>query len=139
MEWRDPSKACNIVRDWNMAQGFSHATDEHIQIRRDINIRHVSVENSSQRPIGIAITTFYGGPIDSVPKLQFILGPGEVKDIGINSIGSPMQFINPLDPVNGKRVGKPYPFQTDSQQFVLRDGTENWFVQAFKRGVYTAA
>lgn len=122
-----------------MAQGYSHVTDEHIQIRRDINIRNVSLENSSQRPIGIAITTFYGGPNDIVPKLQFVLAPGEVKALGINSHGSPMQYINPLDPVNGKRVGKPYPFQTDSQQFVLRDGMQNWFVQAFKRATYAAA
>lgn len=131
--WREESKSANIVRDWDHLQGYTHVTDEHIQIRRDINTRLVSVENSGQRPIGIGITTYYEGVL---PPILFILAPGEVKAIGINSQGSQMQYISPLDPENGQRVGSQTAFRTDSNQFVLRDGLENWFVQAFQRTAF---
>lgn len=134
--WRDPAKACDIVRDWDKLQGFTHPTDEHIQIRRDIDSRLVSIENSGQRAIGVAITTYYGDPL---PRLQFVLAPGEVKAIGINSQGSPMQFIHLLDAENGLRVGPCTSFRTDANQFVIRDGENAWFVQAFKRTAYRAA
>lgn len=135
-KWRLPSTACNIVRDWDKAQGFTHPTDEHIQIRRDINIRRVSLENSSLRPIGIGITSYFGDPL---PKAQFYLAPGEVRSIGINSIGSPMQYINLLDPGNGKLVGEPAPFRTDANTFVLRDGENKWWVQAFQTTAFRPA
>jgi len=131
--WRDESLAANIVRNTNHVQGYTHVTDEHIQIKRDINVRPVSIENSGQRPIGIGITTYYEGVL---PPILFILAPGEVFGISINSQGSAMQYISPLDPVTGQRVGSPAPFRTDSNQFVLRDGINNWFVQAFQRTAF---
>jgi hypothetical protein len=135
--WRNPSYAANIVRDWDKAQGFTHCTDEHIQIRRDVDIRHITVENSSERPIGIAITTYYGDPEPGVnPKITFILQGGEMKDVGINSFGSDMQYIHILDPINGKRVGKCTALRTDSNQIVLRDGLQNWFVHFFQRTTF---
>jgi hypothetical protein len=137
MEWRNPKYACNIVRDWDKLQGFTSPTDSHIQIKRDINSRLVTIENSSERDVGIAITTFYGDySPDKTPKLQFILKGGEVKSIGINSIGSPMQYIHILDPQNGKRIGQCTSFRTDSNQFVLRDGLNGWFVQFFQRTAF---
>jgi hypothetical protein len=135
--WREPKYADNIVRDWNKLQGFTSPTDTHIQIKRDLNSRYVTLENSSERPIGIAITTFYGDVSPGVtPKLQFILQGGEVKNIGINPIGSPMQYIHILDPNNGKRVGACTSFRTDSNQFVLRDGLNAWFIQPFQRTAF---
>ncbi len=136
MEWREPAKACSIIRDWNKLQAFTHCSDEHIQIRRDINTRRVSIENSSQRPVGVAITTYYGDPL---PKIGFILEGGEIKAVGINSIGSPMQFINLLDPVTGLRVGSPTSFRTDCNTFVLRDGENSWWVQAFQTTAFRPA
>jgi hypothetical protein len=134
--WFDPSKATNIVRDWNKLQGFSSATDEHIMIRRDINVRHVSIENSSERPVGVAITTYMGGPL---PPRQFILQGGEVKDIGINSIGQAMQYIHLLDLETKLHVGMPQPLRTDCQSFVLRDGLNGWFIHNFKKSCFTPA
>ena len=121
--WRDASHAGNIVRDSCMVQGYTHISDEHIQIKRDINVRSITVENSGQRPIGIGITTYYEGQL---PPILFILAPGEVKGISINSQGSNMQYISPLDPENGQRVGAPTAFRTDANQFVLRDGENLW-------------
>lgn len=134
--WRDVSRACNIVRNWELLQGMGSVTDEHIQIRRDIDSRLVSIENSGQRRIGIAITTYYGDPL---PVIRFIMEPGEVKAIGINSQGSPMQYIHLLDPVTGLRVGPCTSFRTDCNQFVLRDGENLWFVQCFQRTAFRAA
>jgi len=129
MEWYAPSKAANIVRDWDKAQALTHPTDQHVQILRDIGIRYVSIENSGLRPIGIAITTFYEGVL---PKLQFVLQPGDVKPLGINSHGSSLQFVHILDPITQKPVGSPFPIRSNAQQLVLRDGLNMWFVQAFQ-------
>ena len=136
MQWRLPAYSENIVRDYNKSQGMTHPSDEHIQIRRDIDIRRVSLENSSVRPIGIAITSYYGDPL---PPIGFILAPGEVKAVGINSQGSAMQYIYILDPVTGLRVGSPAPFRTDCNTFVLRDGENAWFVHNFQTTAFRAA
>lgn len=130
MDWRDPARAYNITRDWNQSQGFSNPADETVMIRRDLDIRKVSVENSSpDNPMGMAVTTYYQGPL---PKIQAILQPGEVKYIGINTIGGPMQFLWMLDVQTKNPVGEPTPFRTDCNQFVLRQGLNKWFVQAFQ-------
>jgi hypothetical protein len=130
MDWIAPERAYNIARDWNMAQGFSNPADQTVMIRRDINLRKVSIENSSpDQCVGCAITTYYEGPL---PTPQFILQPGEVKYIGINTIGGPMQFLFYMDVKSGKQMGTPCPFRTDCNQFVLRQGVNRWFVQTFQ-------
>ena len=130
MDWYSPERAFNISRDWNQSQGFSNPADETVMMRRDLDIRKVSVENSSpDRGIGCAITTYYEGPL---PKFQFRLEPGDVKYIGINTIGSPMQFLWYMDLQSGKPLGSPSPFRTDCNQFVLRQGLNRWFVHAFQ-------
>lgn len=130
MDWYSPERAVNITRDWNMSQGFSNPADETVMIRRDLDIRRVSIENSSTEiPVGCAITTYYEGP---QPRIQFVLAPGEVKYIGINSIGSSMQYLWYMDIKTGASVGCPLAFRTDCNQFVLRQGLNKWFVQAFQ-------
>lgn len=129
MDWITPSNAYNIVRDWNKTQGMTHPSDEHIQIRRDIDTRRVSVENSSQRKISIAIMPYGQGPI---PSPQFTLNGGEIKNVGVNTHDGPMQYIHIIDPITKKIVGSPYALRTDSNSFVLRDGINKWFIQAFK-------
>ena len=131
MDWYSPERAINIARDWNMAQGFSNPADETAMIRRDIDLRKVSIENSSpDRSVGCAITTYYEGPH---PKIQFRLGPGEIKYVGINSFGSSMQFLWYMDIESKTRLGSPVAFRTDSNQYVLRQGLQKWYVHFFQQ------
>ena len=127
----------NQVRDYNVAQGSSHPSDLTHQILRDYHIRYVTVENSSTAPIGVAITASQNP--EQAPPINFTLAGGEIRHIGINTIGGPMQFIHIIDLRSKKHVADPYPFRTDSNQFVLRDGINKWFVQAFKRPSYSAS
>jgi hypothetical protein len=129
MDWITPSNSYNIVRDWNKVQGMTHPSDEHAQIRRDIDVRRISVENSSERSISIAIMPYYQGPI---PNPQFTLSGGEIKNIAVNLPDGPLQYIHIIDPISKGIVGKPFGLRTDSNSFVLRDGLNMWFVQAFK-------
>lgn len=129
MDWITPSNSYNIVRDWNKAQGMAHPSDEYIQIRRDIDIRRISVENSSERSVAIAIMPYHQGPI---PTPQFTLIGGEIKNVAVNLPDGPQQYIHILDPVTKKVVGHPYVIRHDANSFVLRDGLNMWFIQAFK-------
>lgn len=126
----------NWVRDYNKLQGVYNATDLHHQIVRDINARHVTLENSSEIPVGIGITTYYAGPL---PKARFVLYPGEVKHLGINSQGDADQFIHLLNPTTGSPLGKPQIFDRISNQFVVRYGLNNVYIQKFQRGSYRPA
>ena len=113
-----------------MAQGFSNPPDETVMIRRDIDIRKVSVENSSPDvTVACAITTYFEGPR---PRAQFCLAPGEVKYVAINTIGGPMQYLWYMDLRSGSPLGTPLAFRTDCNQFVLRHGLNRWFVHAFQ-------
>ena len=129
MDWITPSNAYNIVRDWNKTQGMTHPSDEHIQIRRDVDVRRIAVENSSTRPISIAIMPYYSGP---VPSPQFTLRGGEIKNVAVNMPDGPIQTIHIIDPVTKKIVGSPYTLRSDANSFVLRDGINKWFVTPFK-------
>lgn len=121
----------NKIRDWNKLQGMTDPSDEIIQIRRDLNHRYVSLENSSPNPVGIAITTYYCSK--ETPKLNFVIKGGEIKHLAINTIDGPMQFIHFINIDTGKSIGSPTSFRTDANQFVLRQGMSGWFVQAFYR------
>jgi hypothetical protein len=129
MDWITPSNSYNIVRDWNKLQGMTHPSDEHIQIRRDIDTRRISVENSSERLISISVMPYYDGPI---PTAQFTLRGGEIKNVAVNNVDGPMQYLHLLDPVTKKIVGRCCPLRTDCNSFVLRDGINMWFAQAYK-------
>jgi hypothetical protein len=138
-EWYLPSNAYNIVRDYNVNQGFTHASDNHVQTVRDINTRHIRVDNSALRPVGIALATYYcQGP---VPKKQYTMGPGESKDLSINSFGGPMQYLYLLDPVTGELVGQPTAVNTRSNAFVIRDSAMGnvFWTQFFHYPEYRAA
>lgn len=127
-----------IVRDYNVAQGVSHPSDLTHQIIRDYNIRYVTVENSSvDTPMGVSIAeSFEKYP---PPPINFSLAPGEIRHIGINTIGSKMQYLHMIDLTSNIHVGDPYAFRTDANQFVLRHGINKWNVQPFKRASYNAA
>lgn len=128
----------NHVYDYNKLNGVDHPSQNSWQIRRNIDARAITVENSSTRPVGVAIST--GGCCDSFqPKMQFIIEGGEVKFLGINSYGDPLQFIHLLDPTTGKPVGHSCPLSNDSNQYVLRDGLNAWWTQRYKNTGYKAA
>lgn len=131
-----PKNRYSKVRDWNKLQGMSNPSDEIVQIRRDLNHRYVTLENSSPSPVGIAITTFWCG--EQIPKLNFVVKGGEIKHLGINTIDGPIQFIHFVDIETGEPTGSPTSFRTDSNQFVLREGTSGWFVQSFFRPSFRA-
>lgn len=127
--------AHNIVRDWEMAQGVSSAKDLTHQNIRDYNIRSVCVQNSATRPIGIAITNYYSGPD---PPVKLTLQAGQLKYIGINSHGSYPQYLWLFDAISGKRTGTPAIFRNDANEFVIRDGLNEQWVQPFRTGVVSA-
>lgn len=118
----------NIVRDYNKAQGVYHPSDLSTQILRDYHIRYMSVQNSSPRPIGIAITNYADGPI---PPIRFSLAGGEIKHIGINSRGGPSQTVWIIDLQTEKPVGTPHTIRSNQNAIVLRDGINKWWVDSF--------
>ncbi len=126
----------NIIRDYDKAQGTTHPTDLSYQIVRDYNIRYITVQNSAARPIGVAITSYLSGP---TPEILFTLAAGEIKHLGINSQGGPTQYIWMLDVQTSMPTGAPTALRRDSNDFVLRDGLNKWFVHFFSRPSYSAA
>lgn len=129
----------NIIRNWNQVQGTTGVEDDLWKIRNDINVRHISIENSSpNHSIGIAIQTYYLLGSTEVPKLQFILRPGEIRDLAVNPHGSELQYIYLLNPQTNKMVGSPSPIQSNAQQYVVRDGINKYWIDRFKSsGYYT--
>ena len=126
----------NNVLDYNKLQGTKNPTDLSIQILRDTNYRYVTLQNSSYRPVGIGITTYYTG---TIPSIRFVAAPGVTRYLGINSQGEAAQYIWPLDPDTGRQVGSPSILSAMSNDFVLRDGINGWNVQNFTRPSYRAA
>ena len=126
----------NNVLDYNKLQGTNNPTDLSTQILRDPNYRYVTLQNSSYRPVGIGITTYYTG---TVPSIRFILEPGLTRYLGINSQGEAAQYIWTLDPETGNQVGSPNILSAVSNDFILRDGINGWNVQNFTRPSYRAA
>lgn len=123
--------------DYNIAQGVSNPSDLAPQIIRDINLRYVTIENSSvDNAIGIAIANSY--EMNPRPPIKFSLSPGEIRHIGVNTIGEQMQYIHMIDLVTKNHVGDPYALRTDANQFVLRDGINKWWVSPFHRPSYHA-
>ena len=126
----------SIIRNYNQAQGITHPTDLSYQIIRHYGLRYVSIQNSSTRPIGIAITSYISGP---TPPILTSLAAGEIRPLGVNSHGGSPQYLWLLDVQTEQPVGAPEILATDGQDFVLRDGVGKWWVQKFKRASYSAA
>jgi hypothetical protein len=128
----------SVVRDYNVAQGVTHPSDLTTQIIRDYNIRYVTIENSSPTtPLAVSIADSW--EMEPPPPIKFTLAMGEIRHIGINTIGEPMQYIHMFSLLNKKYLGEPYPLRTDANQFVLREGINKWFVSPFRRPSYNAA
>ena len=126
----------NITRDYDKLQGTTHPSDLAYQIIRDYNVRYINIQNSSQRPVGVAIVTYLSGP---TPETLFSLAGGEIKHLGINTQGGPPQFIWLLDLQTGLPVTAPMLLRSNANAFVLRDGVNKWWVSAYKFPSYAAS
>lgn len=125
----------NRVQDYSKLQGVFSPTDLTNQIRRDYHARYITVENSSRRPVGVAITTYSDGP---PPPIQFTLAGGEVKHLAINSIGGPDQYVWVFDHKTKKLGGEQVILDRGTNSFVIRDGLNKFWIQRFYRAVYNA-
>ena len=119
-----------------MAQGVTHPTDLSYQIIRDYGLRYITVQNSATRPMAVDIVSYISGP---TPPIQFILSPGEIKHIGINSHGGPPQFIWLLGIQTSAPVGQPALIRSNAQDLVIRDGLNKAWVHFFTRPSFSAA
>lgn len=126
----------NAVYDWNQLQGVYNAADLHLQQIRDIDHRHVSIENSSPYPVGVAITTYMYG---ETPAVRWVSPPGDVRHVGINAQGDTTQYMWVLHPETGARLGPPQVLDRQSNQFVIRYGLNTVWVQKYQRPSYSAA
>ncbi len=126
----------NSVSDYDKLQGTTNPADLAYQIPRDIGARYITVENSGLRPIKVAITTYVYG---ETPPALFTLHAGEIKHLGINSHGSTPQYIWILGYETGEPVSQPTLIRSNSNQLVLRDGINKWFVHFFHRPSFSAA
>lgn len=120
----------NIVRDFNKVQGVTHPSDTSNEILRDYQVRYISVQNSSLRPIGFAVTVYSFGPTPSILKT---LAPGEMTHLAINDPTGPSQWLWILDIKTKLPVGPPRIIDRFGTDFVLRDGQNVWWVEVFNR------
>jgi hypothetical protein len=135
----------SVVLDYNVLQGVTHPADLTVQPIRNYNFRYVTIENSSpDEYMGISIMDSFDRT--PTPPVKFILAPGEIRHIGINTIGEQIQWLHMLDIIKNPKgetiivhAGDPYAFRTDANSFVLRDGINKWWVQAFHRPSYNAS
>lgn len=125
----------NIVRNYNELQGWSRPYDTIGRPPRDINGRHISIQNSSYQPIGVAVTSYADGII---PPVRYTMRPGQILEISINSFGDNPQWLWLLDPVTGKPVGDINDFRSDSNTLVIRQGVNQWWVDYFWFPTYAA-
>ena len=126
----------NIVRNWEQSQGITNTTDLSYQIIRDYNLRNVSVQNSSQSDVTVGFTTY---PVGPKPNIYFTLSPGETKEIGINSQGSPVQWIWLMNPYTHGLLGDPQVLHRVANTMVIRGGLNKFFIQYFNHPSYYAA
>lgn len=123
----------NNVRDYNKLQGTKNPADLCVQIIRDINYKYITIENSSNRDIGVNINLDCCTPSSNI---LFVCSSGEVRHLGVNTNDSPTQFIHLIDLQTKKPVSDPKSIQSGANQYVLRDGINKWWVQPFYRSTY---
>lgn len=120
----------SIVRDYNKVQGVTHPSDTSNEILRDYQIRYISIQNSSLRPVSFAITVYQFGP---TPSILRTLKGGEMIHLGVNLPDGPAQWLWILDPQSKQPVGPPRIIDRHGTDFVLRDGVNEWWVDIFQR------
>lgn len=130
----------NNVYDWNSLQGYSFPGEESFHTQRNINFRHISVENATDKPIGISIASYETLNKTLTTKPQFYLSPGESKDLAINEFlinKPPSQIIHIY--YNNKDIGISAIVRSDANVFVIREAYHNLFVHRYYRPTFKAS
>jgi len=123
----------NQVYNTDKLNGVYHSSNNNTMIRRNIDTRPITIENSSDVPVSFAITLYLTGPI---PTAMYTLLPTEVFHISVNSSEAPTQMIWLLDSVTGNPVGMPTQLDRTVNSFVIRGGLNNFHIQRFHRVGY---
>ena len=130
----------NIVRDYNKVQGTVYPSDGLGRIRRDINVKYITVENSSNRPIIAGISANRCNfDLDTSFTVPFIVQGFETKHLGVNPVGSNDQFIRLFDMNSKMPVSDTYIIMRTINSFVLRDGQNKWWIQRFNKPDFNAS
>ena len=128
----------NKVKDYPLLQAVKNPADLSIQIRRDLNTRYITIENSSLRnTVGVYLSVT--DVMEERPEAMFWLAPGEIRHLGVNPMNTVDQFIHLINPETGRECGQPMVLRHNANQFVLRDALNSWYVAPFKRIDYRAA
>lgn len=109
----------NTVKDLEQLEGTGDIGT--ISLRKNVDVRHISVENSTPFVVGIAITNSrYGIP----PPILYWANPGEVRNLAVNSACGPsgQQFLWIFSPFTKLPSNDPHPLSYHANQFVIRSG-----------------
>lgn len=122
----------NIVRDYNKVQGVTHPTDLSLQIIRDVNVRYITLQNSSTNVIAFVILNEES---TEFPEDWMILNPSEIRHLAINPHGSDAQYLVLADPMSNppKIMSSEIYLRSNSNDFVIRAGINKWWVDFFYR------
>jgi hypothetical protein len=146
----------NHFKDWNQLQGFRQAGDAYFQPRRDLNHRHITIENSGERKVLVVITTDFDpdrifprkrledrpgtGVLDALIRKsdtgKYLLRPHEIIDVAVNEYSGPMQYLWPTDPNNFRQIGHPRELMHNAQSFVLREGLNGWSIHGYLKSYH---
>lgn len=121
----------NVVKDWANYQGYYYPTSD--QIRRYLDVRRVTIENSGGTTVVAAIFT---NPRQSANTVTVALKPRETRVLGMNTRDDPVQFVVAVDPKTRRDIGTVREIPSDATNLVFREGINGWFVQSFKNVVF---
>lgn len=121
----------NVVKNWADYQGYYYATSD--QIRRHLDVRRVTIENSGGTNVVAAIFTLPRLPRNTV---TILLKPRQTLVLGMNLRDDPVQYVVGIDPTTRKDIGIVREIPSDATNLVFREGHNGWFVQTFKNVVF---
>lgn len=126
-----PKPTKNTVKKWSHYQGYYYDTS--IQLRRYLDTRRVTLQNSGGTPV---VAAFWTEPKDRASTVTILLKPKHVITLGINLRDEPTQFIDLINPVTRGIIGITREIPSDATDLVLREGHNGWWVQTFKQNLW---
>jgi hypothetical protein len=128
-------KSVNITKDYQMLE--NHPDPGQVTLRQNVNVKHLRIENNSDKPVDVAITTFQYADEDTYPKPLFRIEPKAVKDLGVNPPGGPTQFIWLFDIDSGNLVNDVHAIHNQVNQVVLNEGENHWWIMDLSQPGYS--